>query len=314
MEGEPADQLRNPEPDIHPDRSCSPLEAAREHLQNGQPDQATAIWRELIAGEGDCSSDAAADYADYVVRRQHDDAESSAFQEVISKSGSSPLTRLWAGSMLERRGQLVDALIWYSQAIGHLTGEEIRASRLATLMASGRRRVKWALGFELDDIDKIGEVGDVEATDDYFDLLDALRMPTITGGRVQVWSRAEFAEARESSPLRITAASVATYYREVEDVLREYDEHLTVELMTFQNFMDRVMAYRAGSGDELSPDESNPEQVVQVRWPPGRNQPCWCGSERKYKRCCGVGGPPVAPQAWGPAGLRAGAELAVGRV
>jgi tetratricopeptide (TPR) repeat protein len=23
------------------------------------------------------------------------------------------------------------------------------------------------------------------------------------------------------------------------------------------------------------------------RWPPGRNEPCWCGSSRKYKRCCG---------------------------
>ncbi len=24
-----------------------------------------------------------------------------------------------------------------------------------------------------------------------------------------------------------------------------------------------------------------------VDWPPGRNEPCWCGSGRKYKRCCG---------------------------
>ena len=24
-----------------------------------------------------------------------------------------------------------------------------------------------------------------------------------------------------------------------------------------------------------------------VRWPPGRNEPCWCGSQRKYKKCCG---------------------------
>ena len=23
-------------------------------------------------------------------------------------------------------------------------------------------------------------------------------------------------------------------------------------------------------------------------WPPGRNERCWCGSERKYKRCCGA--------------------------
>ena len=23
-----------------------------------------------------------------------------------------------------------------------------------------------------------------------------------------------------------------------------------------------------------------------VAWPPGRNDPCWCGSGRKYKKCC----------------------------
>ena len=23
-----------------------------------------------------------------------------------------------------------------------------------------------------------------------------------------------------------------------------------------------------------------------VSWPPGRNQPCWCGSGHKYKNCC----------------------------
>ena len=24
----------------------------------------------------------------------------------------------------------------------------------------------------------------------------------------------------------------------------------------------------------------------EIAWPPGRNQPCWCGSGRKYKKCC----------------------------
>ena len=24
-----------------------------------------------------------------------------------------------------------------------------------------------------------------------------------------------------------------------------------------------------------------------IPWPPSRNEPCWCGSGRKYKRCCG---------------------------
>jgi len=31
-----------------------------------------------------------------------------------------------------------------------------------------------------------------------------------------------------------------------------------------------------------------------IAWPPARNQPCWCGSGRKYKKCCG------APASGGP--------------
>jgi putative transposase len=29
------------------------------------------------------------------------------------------------------------------------------------------------------------------------------------------------------------------------------------------------------------------ERGEAVVWPPGRNEPCWCGSDRKYKKCCG---------------------------
>ncbi len=28
-----------------------------------------------------------------------------------------------------------------------------------------------------------------------------------------------------------------------------------------------------------------------IPWPPGRNEPCWCGSGRKYKKCCGPARP-----------------------
>jgi uncharacterized protein YecA (UPF0149 family) len=24
-----------------------------------------------------------------------------------------------------------------------------------------------------------------------------------------------------------------------------------------------------------------------IAWPPTRNQPCWCGTGRKYQECCG---------------------------
>jgi hypothetical protein len=32
----------------------------------------------------------------------------------------------------------------------------------------------------------------------------------------------------------------------------------------------------------------HPERLVP--WPPGRNEPCWCGSGHKYKKCCAAPG------------------------
>jgi len=57
---------------------------------------------------------------------------------------------------------------------------------------------------------------------------------------------------------------------------------------------------------ENAPDEPDPSQLRAqyaadvardtsrtVTWPPGRNDPCWCGSGRKYKKCCGAPGVPL---------------------
>lgn len=315
MDDELTDQLRIPGPDNHLDHTRA-LEAARAHVRNGQHDQAIEIWRNLAADEGARCDDAVADFADFVLRQRHGDIEWPALQNMIATEGESPLTTLWAGALLERRGQLVEALNIYSRAIEQLTEERVATPRWAQLMASGRRRVKWALGLELSGVDLAGEAGDVEVVDKYFDLLDLLRRPSIARGWAQVWSREELAGAREHWPGRVTAQSVEAYYHEVEGTLRRYGERVMIELWTFEVFgkcadaASEILAMlRDGGHGEMSPRDR-----IGVAWPPGRNQPCWCGSERKYKRCCGTGEPPGPPQAWGPAGLRAGAELAVGRV
>lgn len=58
--------------------------------------------------------------------------------------------------------------------------------------------------------------------------------------------------------------------------------------------VDAYVAWAAAAG--LDPaDGAVLEDYAQERhragaaiaWPPGRNDPCWCGSGRKYKKCCG---------------------------
>src|SRR5262249_8493491 len=52
----------------------------------------------------------------------------------------------------------------------------------------------------------------------------------------------------------------------------------------------------------LDYNESLQHAGRDVPWPPERNAPCWCGSTRKYKKCCGDPGV-IAPALPGPAAL-----------
>lgn len=87
----------------------------------------------------------------------------------------------------------------------------------------------------------------------------------------------------------------------------DWDEHRQlVELtLTAQSASGRPrLGLFAGSVDDLADfvhrEDSDPtddaerqryvdqalSQQQPVAWPPSRNDPCWCGSDRKYKKCC----------------------------
>jgi tetratricopeptide (TPR) repeat protein len=65
----------------------------------------------------------------------------------------------------------------------------------------------------------------------------------------------------------------------------------------------RVAAFTAWCSDtDREPDSAEGRAVYAahltatgeptvIAWPPGRNQPCWCGSGRKYKKCCAAPSP-----------------------
>lgn len=38
---------------------------------------------------------------------------------------------------------------------------------------------------------------------------------------------------------------------------------------------------------EYAADQARTNPAALISWPPERNQPCWCHSGRKYKKCCG---------------------------
>ncbi len=85
------------------------------------------------------------------------------------------------------------------------------------------------------------------------------------------------------------------YSRQTEARIKRIARHapgnrLHVAAMT----VDGLKAHAEESGHDPGSGEARASYAATrlqagdaVVWPPGRNEPCWCGSERKYKKCCG---------------------------
>lgn len=82
--------------------------------------------------------------------------------------------------------------------------------------------------------------------------------------------------------------------RQVERTLRELSDEGAPSLAVGHATLSGLEAYAAGDGG--SPDAPATRSAYGAElarkgeaaaWPPPRNGPCWCGSERKYKKCCG---------------------------
>jgi uncharacterized protein YchJ len=60
-------------------------------------------------------------------------------------------------------------------------------------------------------------------------------------------------------------------------------------LDTFQSWRQSTGHDSATSGARsgYAADRARTAAPDLIAWPPSRNEPCWCGTGRKYKKCCG---------------------------
>jgi hypothetical protein len=92
---------------------------------------------------------------------------------------------------------------------------------------------------------------------------------------------------------RVGTREYATYARIVQgtmiDVAREHARHpvlVPLDLEELPPMADEAGLEVADWRTRAALAASLAEADQGVAWPPGRNEPCWCGSGRKYKKCC----------------------------
>ena len=196
-----------------------------------------------------------------------------------------------AAEALEMNGDHRLALRWFDMALSRCTDElndgssnEVALGASVSMLLAGRRRVRTTLGFAADELDKAAAPGGQPADVAFQGRLPLGHAAPGAVVRVLFWPRDQVQDAHRHWPALVQTPEVESSIRQ-----RELENRQLVVPVTVQQLLD----YAARTnGDPL--DARTRSQLLHERydqggglpWPPQRNQRCWCGSDRKYKKCC----------------------------
>ncbi|MGX4693011.1 SEC-C metal-binding domain-containing protein [Streptomyces sp. JNUCC 63] len=113
---------------------------------------------------------------------------------------------------------------------------------------------------------------------------------------VLFWPAEEFALLLQRRPEAAEAYGDdhAAHLRQVERTLREMSDEGTPHLAVGRATVAGLQAHAEADGGSPDTPATRSAYAAELArrgqataWPPPRNGPCWCGSGRKYKKCCG---------------------------
>lgn len=115
-----------------------------------------------------------------------------------------------------------------------------------------------------------------------------------------VWTLAWFAPDQRAAALARWPgladdfADPAAYNARIEDHLRLLQREIRRAPSVAPLDVEELADWAAKAGHDPDSGEARSQFAAElartgraIDWPPGRNDPCWCRSGRKYKRCCG---------------------------
>ncbi|WP_433179706.1 SEC-C metal-binding domain-containing protein [Actinoallomurus sp. CA-150999] len=291
---------------VYPDeRDEILLEMAGQWADAGETDRALRIYDKIAATAAEEDD---AQYA--IVEKIHVldevDRQDEARAEIarLEKRRPLPGPASLMAEFFEAQGQLEKALTWYNVAcrdfFSEAGDEDEPEIGSFDLELAGRARVRKALGLPPDEFDRL-------AVDGNADMTKALNRVAQRGGPSHAPStgvgsffvRSDVKRAFAEGLVHVDDPEdddVTSYFRRVERGWRETcHEGGVTNLVILPTTVDDLLRY----GDEHGRDPKDQqtrmeylqdrveEEASTLHWPPERNQPCWCDSGRKYKKCCG---------------------------
>jgi tetratricopeptide (TPR) repeat protein len=279
------------------------LEAGEAWKQAGEPDRAVVLWRELIEAGGEDAGFARYNLAELCFE-QGRDAEAREHLQALENGAADAGPAGLVAELLAERGEDEAALRWFNRAIAALGPEQVAAigepggtPSVNAPLFFGRQTCRRRLGLPTDEWDRVANQAERNRLD-FVDLLEraarASERRAPAGTTMLVWQR----EEQQRAALRWPSAfppEIVGHHPQVERRLRGMAQEEGLAKVTlilgsvegFAAYLDDAGGDPAEEKVRLAYAERAYAQGRHMVWPPGRNEACWCGSLRKYKKCCG---------------------------
>lgn len=204
------------------------------------------------------------------------------FEALRRGYGDDPHLLIALGNARADAGDERAALAAFDEALA--TAKELDDRQAIDMARSERRFSREVIGLIEDDDDRLAPRP----------LTDSSQGSEISFA-VAWFPRSEHRAALDEWPdLEEDLADADRYCRRIEQHLRELAGASGHRPAVAPLTVKEVVAH--GESEGLDPSEGTARARLAaelerrgetIPWPPDRNEPCWCGSARKYKRCCG---------------------------
>ena len=259
--------------------------------------RARACYEEAVRDGGAAWLDPRASLLSVLLRLE-DPAAEDLIDELRGDLGKGPLrgpVHEYVGEALEMQDLLEEALRWFNSGLTRVAREDPEEVDLGCL--NGRYRVRRQLGMPRDRYDELCEerrhtfASELDREDEEYGA-----PPDPPSQLVALhWPPDEFRQLVERWP------NMGEEYGEehgehagyIERSVRTLSEQ-GVRMLIGDGNVEEYAAFAEREGNDPSTSATRAAYGAHLGylgrtqpWPPGRNDPCWCGSGKKYKKCCG---------------------------
>lgn len=272
------------------------LEAAESWRRAGDRDRAIELHNQAVELGGEDGGFARVGLAELFYELDRPEDARAQLDALREDRPASAAPYQLAAELAETRGELQEALTWMNMAVSRLPEDELAELGIlsyANNVLAGRRRIRRAMDLPPDDLDDV--VSDLSEHSPFIDSddIDGDDVP-LSEVRVFFWPRDDIPRVLPTWPEMHVNTDIEANVHGLELDNRQLSEDGVARIVMIPLTVDGMQDFVTRTGgdplDEMT-HRAYAEEIVAkgaaIPWPPPRNSPCWCGSNIKYKKCCG---------------------------